>query len=238
MSMSFSKFKKIIGADPWSRDAETLRARKSSPEFEEAAVEAEAFEKKLQSALLVSPPSDLLDNIKAISQQPARQHRWMPLALAASLLIAVGTVGMVWNQSLKPETVEAYLADHYSHDGSALITKAMASAAEQDINGILASLNAAADRPLADRIRLIKYCPTLEGRGAHMVVSTNQGPMTIIFMPKTQVDDLKMVEFDQMHALLVDLEHGSAAIIGAKSQTVENLEGVVRGALKTGLVGA
>ena len=71
-----------------------------------------------------------------------------------------------------------------------------------------------------------------------MVVSTDQGPMTIIFMPKTQVDDGKMLEFDQMHALLVNLEQGSAAIIGNQSQAVEKFEPVVRESLKTGLVGA
>ena len=41
-----------------------------------------------------------------------------------------------------------------------------------------------------------------------------------------------------MHALLVNLDHGSAAIIGEKSQKVENLLTMVRGSLKTGLVDA
>ena len=46
MSMNFSEFKKLLGADPRNSDPETLRARESGPEFEEAAAEAEAFEKK------------------------------------------------------------------------------------------------------------------------------------------------------------------------------------------------
>jgi hypothetical protein len=71
-----------------------------------------------------------------------------------------------------------------------------------------------------------------------MVVSTNQGPMTIILMPKTKVIDGEMVEFDQMHALLVSLDQGSAAIIGERSQSVESLVDMVRGSLKTGLVDA
>ena len=48
----------------------------------------------------------------------------------------------------------------------------------------------------------------------------------------------KMVRFDQMHASLVNLEHGSAAIIGDQSQTVESLVVMVRDSLKTGLVDA
>jgi len=95
MSMNFSEFKKLLGADPWNRDSETLRARNSAPEFEQAAADAEAFENKLQSALLVQPSPDLLEGIKTISQEPARQRVWMPLALAASVLIAFGAVGIV-----------------------------------------------------------------------------------------------------------------------------------------------
>jgi len=243
MSMNFSEFKKLIGADPWNRDPETLRARNSAPEFEAAAAEAEVFEEKLQSALHIQPPADLLEGIKGISQeiesiQPAKQRSWMPLALAASLLIAVGAVGMVWKQSRQWDNVEAYLADHYSHDGDALVANATDIVSEQDVVRIMASLNASADQQLAGRIKFIKFCPTPEGRGAHMVVSTDQGPMTIIFMPKTQVTDGELVSFDQMHAFLINLEHGSAAIIGKQSQAVESMEAVIRESLKTGLVGA
>lgn len=237
MSMNFSEFKKLIGADPWNRDPETLRARNSDPEFEAVAAEAEAFEGKLQSALHVQPPADLLAEIKGISQQPVQRRNWMPLALAASLLIAVGAVGMVWKQSRQWDDVGAYLADHYSHDGSALVDQATDLVAEQDIARIMASLNAAAGQQLSERIKFIKFCPTPQGRGAHMVVSTDQGPMTIIFMPKTQVTDGEVVQFEQMHAFLVSLEHGSAAIIGRQSQAVESLETVLRSSLKTGLLG-
>ncbi len=238
MSMNFSEFKKLIGADPWNRDPETLRARNSAPEFEKAATEAEAFEEKLQSALQIQPPVDLLAEIRGISQQPIQQRSWMPLALAASLLIAVGAVGMVWKQARQGDSVESYLADHYSTDGPALVAQATDLVAQQDVYNIMASLNATVDQPLSDRIKFIKFCPTPEGRGAHMVVSTSQGPMTIIFMPKTQVTDGEMVSFDQMHAFLLNLEHGSAAVIGKQSQSVESLEAVLRESLKTGLLGA
>jgi len=238
MSMNFSEFKKLITADPRNRDPETMRARQSAPEFEAAAAEAEAFQDKLESAVHIQPPTELLDQIKAISQQPVRQKSWIPLALAASFLVFLGAGGLVWKQSHQWESVEAYVADHYSHDGGSVIAKAGENFSEKEISKILARLDATADEQLAGRIKFIKYCPTPDGRGAHMVVSTDQGPMTIILMPKTRVTDGEMVEFDQMHALLVNLDHGSAAIIGEKSQKVENLLTMVRGSLKTGLVDA
>ena len=238
MSMNFSEFKKLITADPRNRDPETLRARNSAPEFEAAAVEAEAFDEKLQAALFVQPPADLLENIKAISQQPVQRRNWMPLAMAASLLITVGVVGLVWKQSHQWDSVEAYVADHYSHDGNELVTQAKEIVAKQDIVKIMTRLGVNMDQQLTERIMYIKFCPTPEGRGAHMVVSTEQGPMTIIYMPKTEVTDGEMVRFNQQHALLVNLEKGSAAIIGDRSQAVENLGPMLRKSLKTVYTGA
>jgi hypothetical protein len=221
-----------------NRDPETLRARKTDPEFEAAALEAELFEEKLQSALHVQPPVDFLDEIKSIGTQPARQRSWIPLALAASLLIAVGAAGLAWKQSRQWDSIEDYLADHYSHDGPELITQATGFVAQQVIDKVMAKLDAVAGEQLSSRIRVIAFCPTPDGQGAHMVVSTEQGPMTIFFMPKTTVTDGEMVEFDQMHALLVSLEQGSAAIIGDQSQAVESLENLIRSSLQTGFVGA
>ena len=238
MSMNFSEFKRLLGADPWNRDPETLRARQSAPEFEQAASEAEAFEQKLQSALQVQPSADLLADIKSISQQPPQRRNWMPLALAASVLIAVGSLSVIWKQSQQWESVEAYLADHYSHDGAGTLEHASEGVTEQDIASIMASLNATAGQQLAGRIKFIKFCPTPQGRGAHMIVSTDQGPMTIIFMPETQVTDGEMVEFGEMHAYMVGLQYGSAAIIGRNSQSVESLEAMVKSSLKTNMAGA
>ena len=238
MSMNFSEFKRLIGADPLNREPETLRARNSGPEFEAAAEEAEAFEEKLQSALNIQAPSDLLNDIKSITRQAPPSRNWMPLALAASVLIAVGAAGIIWQQNHQWDSVEEYLADHYSQDGPGLVAKAINIVDEQDIIKIMASLDASIDQQLAGNIKLIKHCPTPDGRGAHIVVSTEQGPMTIIFMPNTLVTDGELVTFDQMQALMVSLDHGSAAIIGSQSQTVKSMETVIKKSLQTGLIGA
>jgi hypothetical protein len=237
MSMNFSEFKKLIGADPWNRDPETLQALNSAPEFAQAAREAEDFEHKLQNALRIQPPADLLADIKGIARQPVPHRHWLPLALAASLLIAVSAMVVVWNQPPRQD-VRTYLADHYALDGDSLLAGATDTVPEQDINRIMASLNVSAGPQLSGVIRFIKFCPTPEGRGAHMVVSTEQGLMTIIFMPDTQVVDGELVQFGPMQAYLVNFDFGSAAIIGTSTQAVENLEPVVRSSISTRQVNA
>ncbi len=238
MSMNFSEFKKLIGADPGNRDPETLRARQSAPEFEAAALDAEAFEKKLQAAVQIEPPADLLQQIHSIGQTPVRGRKWIPLALAASLLVAVGAGGLYWKQTHYWDSVESYVSEHYAHDGTKVMGRASAKMPDGDIEKVLAKLDASAGSPLSGNIMFVKFCPTPDGRGAHMVVSTDQGPMTVIYMPEVQVNEGEIVKFDQMHATLVNLEQGSAAVIGSMSQNVDDLVAMVRDSLKTGLAEA
>jgi len=232
--MNFSEFQKLMGADPLNRDEETLRARRSSPEFEAVAVDAEAFEEKLQGSIRIQAPDDLLSRIMDISQQQVRPRRWMPLALAASLLVFAGAAGLVWKQNQQWDSVEDYVADHFSHDGTKVFAKAAERFPEQDITRILSRLNAGVDEKLATMIKFIKFCPTPDGRGAHMVVQTDQGLMTLIYMPNVQITESSEVNFDQWHASLVNLEHGSVAVIGNQAQRTDEIAVMVRGSLKTG----
>jgi len=229
--MNFSEFKKLIGAEPRNRDAAVTQARESKPEFEAAAREAGVFEDKLEAALKIQPPPSLLDEIKHITQQPARRKNWIPLAMAATLVIAVGAAGLAWKQTRQWDTVGEYLADHYSHDGAKLVAKAVEPVEKADVERILARFNVSAAEQLASRIQFIKFCPTPDGRGAHMVINTEQGLMTLILMPHTDVSNGEIVEFENMHALLVSLGPGSAAIIGEQDQPVETLQTIVQQSL-------
>ena len=117
MSMNFSEFKRLLGADPRSRDPELQRARHSSPEFEQAATRAEKFETILERSASIPAPDGLMEDIKAISQQQAvstKSKGWRRMALAASVLIAVGAAGLTWKMNPQWDSVEDYLAYHYN----------------------------------------------------------------------------------------------------------------------------
>ncbi len=80
---------------------------------------------------------------------------------------------------------------------------------------------------LADIIGVIKYFPTPGGKGVHMILNTESGPVTVFYMPEADVDDREVLSFDDKEAVLVDLEKGSAVIIGSGSQQVEQYYAVV-----------
>jgi hypothetical protein len=233
MSMNFSEFIRQLGAEPRSQDPEFLRARQSSPEFLQAAEEADAFEEKLTQAVDLQLPGDLMESILQISRNSAGAATaettpwWRSMALAAGMLIAIGAAGITWNMNRGWDSVDEYLADHYSQDGPGLVARA-GDITSKDIQAIFALFNVEAAPELAKIVSIIKYCPTPDGKGVHMVLNTNQGPVTVIYMPATEVNDHETLEFDGMQALLVSLKKGSAAIIGTGSQSISSLYSVVQ----------
>ena len=230
MSMNFSEFKRLLGADPRSRDPELQRARHSSPEFEQAATRAEKFETILERSASIPAPDGLMEDILALSQQQAvspKSRGWWPMALAASVLIAVGAAGLTWKMNPQWDSVEDYLAYHYRQDGEKLLTRADGASAN-DVQALLSELNVRATPALAGIIGMIKYCPTPDGKGVHMILNTETGPVTVFYMPETEVTDREMLAFDNMEAILVDLQRGSAAIIGPDPQLISNLYSIVQ----------
>lgn len=222
MSMDFSEFKRLLGADPRSRDPDLLRARDASPEFREAAAEAERFEAKLERALLLREPPDLLDDLRATAQRQASgsgRKTWWPMALAAGLLLAVGAAGLNWWGGQRWDTVEDYVIEHYYHDGLKLLADT-GSAEPADVQAMFAGFDVQAAPPLADVISVIKYCVTPDGKGIHMVLETGSGLITVIYMPGTPVEDQETFGFDGQQAMLVQLQHGSAAIVGTGVQNM------------------
>lgn len=231
--MNFSEFRKRLGADPWNRDPETLRARHSDPEFEREAEAAEAFERKLQAALDVPVDDELATGLMALVEPHAarrRLPRWM--ALAATVVLAVGVTSVLWLQFRQPQDVHVYLAKHLAHDGADLMAHAAASASAGDIQRTLARFGVTAGPELTEQVRLIKFCPTPDGRGAHMVLNTGDGPVHLIYMPETPVTNGEEFGFDGMLTHLVTLEKGSAAIVGKQGQRMDDLDRLVRDSIQ------
>jgi hypothetical protein len=237
MSMDYSEFTRLLGADPRSRDPQFLRARDSSPEFREAAAQAERFEKGLDRALALDMPPDLLERLRDIPQhnalasgRPGARKTWRAFALAASLLMAVGAAGLIWRMNSGWDSVEEYVVEHYHHDGPAMLARADGQSPEQ-VAAMLAKHGARLEPALAGIVSVIKQCPTPDGKGVHMVLNTDKGLVTVIYMPETPVTDGEQIAFDDSEAVLVQLPKGSAAIIGLQEQQVTGLHALVQSSI-------
>jgi hypothetical protein len=227
--MNLTEFKKLLGADPLNRDPDTLRARQSGPEFEAAALEAEAFEDKLRAAVNIAPPDDaLLDELLAISEPPKRSYGWV--AMAAGVLIAIGVAGVLWNQSVSNKRLDETLAWHYSHDGDRLLAMAGDGFDSGEARRILAEFELIAERELEGRIRFMKICEDFDGPSAHMIVETDRGLISVIVMPGVRAEE-RLFAFGDMQGYYVALGDATAAIIGSPQQAVAGFSDLIRNTL-------
>lgn len=220
--MELKAFKERLMTDPDFNDPDIAAARRSNPAFEAAAVEAEAFEAMLHQSLRVRAPANLAESI--ISRQSTHSQRrpelpWM-LATAASLMLAVGAVSFNLFQAGIEHTSQAdvwsHLDWHWNYDGARAMQMSQSQPSDPaQVTELLAGFGVHAESGLLAQVRLGKACPTPDGRGAHLVLTTDDGPITLMIFPNTQVAHApaSATLADGTEAWMVNLERGSMAIL-------------------------
>jgi hypothetical protein len=235
--MNSSEFEKTLGAEP-RKTAERLELEGTLDTGQRAAVdEALAFEDRLEDALRI--PVDEAALVESLLETPSRaKRRFEPphwLALAASIFIVVGVSGLLWVAVRPggPPNVADYVAEHYAHDGTAVLARAGEGATPEDVQAVLTRLGARANATLSGQVQFIKFCPTPDSQGAHMILATEDGPATVIFMPAVEVNEPMLLRLDGVNAQVVGLDKGAAAIIGVGDHTAEVLRTQLQAGMKS-----
>jgi hypothetical protein len=220
--MNFSEFRRLLFSDPASPDAEYQAARRSDPEFVQAAAESDAFEQRLLRATRLPAPAGWSEQLNALVKdsqgQRAGSFYRFRYALAATVILALSAV--VLTQQLRlPESVEDYVAHHFDVDGYKVLDMAN-QPNTSELASILADFDLQMSPELSSKVRFVKLCDTPEGLGIHLVLGTEQGLVTVIFMPGSQVQEGERFAFHDMQAALVNLPglDVSAAIISRAEQ--------------------
>ena len=145
--------------------------------------------------------------------------------MAASLLLSFIFASFFWYNS-QPNTVEEYISRAFIDESNVPLSAEPIEFAE--IKSVFADFKTGVSGDLG-RVVFIHNCHTPNGTGVHMVVSTNQGLVTVYYMPRTNLDQ-KRVEFDIDHskASLVAMEKGSIAIIADTEQQLASIEPVLQ----------
>ena len=226
--MNYFEFKQQLLQDSFTKDEEFHRLRKEDIRCAKAYEEAMAFERKLKKAFDIKAPDTLRDSIilrQATEKSQTSRVRFY--AIAASLFVSLVVASTFWFQK-QPGPLEAFV-------NQALMMEPVEYMSDQElpqeqVKELFASLNTKVNGDFG-KVHFMKACPTPSGMGARMVLMTDSGPVTILYMPNADIDQRVEFELDKYKGSLIAVENGAAAIIGGKEQSFSLVESKLQSSL-------
>lgn len=219
--MNLLEFKRRLMTDPGDRGAGMRDARKSGSEFAAAAAESDQFEALLRRALEVPVPHALGESIvlhQSLESETPRAIAWPRFAaVAAALALAVALTTVLLPQQTSMAELEQHIAWHWQYDGPEVMA-ASADRLQADpdhVQRVLAEFGVQIEPGLLEQVRMTKFCPTPDGAGAHIVLATASGPVTLYYMPRTRLPSSPAgIELeDGMVATALNVERGSLVVV-------------------------
>jgi len=221
--MNLLEFKRRLMTDPGERSPEMRRARASGEEFAEAALESDRFEAVLQHALNVPVPHALAESIilRQSLDNESRRRLWPQLtAVAAVLAVAVVVTSVMLFPKTSMVDLRQHIAWHWELDGPQVLAASAGrfQADPDQVQQVLAEFGVQVEPELLAQVRMTKFCPTPNGAGAHIVLATASGPVTLYYMPCTRLPSspASIPLEDGMEAVALNVERGSLAVIAEK----------------------
>jgi len=186
----------------------------------------DAFESLLARALRIDVPA------AGSSVATRRPRRWLSMAVAASVLIAVGV--MVNNfydaRYFSSGDLATDVVAHVNHEPGSL--RRIESVATGEFDQVLQQAGArlSVAPPAVSYVRL---CPFRGHMVAHFVVQASHGPVTVLLLPDERVDTRVAVDEDGFIGTIVPMQDGgSIAVVGKADEDISEVRDQIANALR------
>ncbi|WP_456405207.1 DUF3379 family protein [Thiolapillus sp.] len=216
--MNCEQFEIELMKDPSCEDRDFVAHRKSCAHCAREWRKAREFEAILRSSMAVQPTRELRVDPPVIRQVRWWQQTW---AKAASVLFLIGATVAGYNlaQSMfAGENLPQLVVHHIQKEPEMLgaeqtldqmalieVLSPMAFSLEEPIGGITAAVP----------------CWIRKGRGMHLVMQGQSGPVTILLMPGEHVQQQQTVSANALSGMLVPTGWGSMAVVSHAGDDVE-----------------
>lgn len=230
--MNCLEFRRLLEIQPDCADAEFRRHKSECPRCAEAAARAARFSNALSDAVRVDVPENLASRIllkQSFSSASRRISRRGLFAVAASLVAVIGLAsgGAYFLNRQDPLAEEIFrVIRHAEH--------AMSPKTPLDMQPVSRAL-AGAGLELTGRLERVTYAGQARVNGklsGHLVVQGELAPCTIFFIPEISVADRFSIRDGNLRGLVVPIDGGVMAIVGAPDETlapvVEQVKSAVR----------
>lgn len=185
------------------------------------------FESLLERALRVDVPD------AAGPANRRRTVRWLPAAIAASLVLAVGVIvyGLYDARYFGGGDLGADLVAHMHHEPESLRrTDVWVDPGEFDRVLRQAGARMSVAPPA---VSYVKLCPFRGRMVAHFVVQASHGPVTVLLLPDEHVPSRMALDENGFVGTLVPLEDGgSIAVVGEADDDINEVKDQVASALR------
>ena len=182
------------------------------------------FDTNLGAALAVPVPEGLADRVLFQHRNKSRRQRpFMKMALAASVLLAVGYLSQpIWVPQLSP--ADALFAHVMIEEPVERFMHRVGSQAE--LNASLASAGLQGVASLGD-ISYFGTCPVPGGTGYHMKLKTAMGEATLLIMPHEPLSTKIVAKRFGMHAVLSPAKSGGYALVGGSAKEISAIDAAI-----------
>ncbi len=223
--MNHNEARLLIGGEPHSVPPELAEHLAGCPECtqfqrEMLALDGNILRALQQSPVSAVPPAATSASVAPITSAPVARRRrrassWSGWALAAGVaaisMIAVWTLRP--NDSLAHDVVTHIQYESKSWSSTEKVTEA-------DVKETLAQAGVAIDMD-SDKVMYAHSCLFRGHVVPHLVVSTPQGPVTVMVLPHESVKHRMSFHEDGMSGVITPAPHGSIAVIMQGNENVD-----------------
>jgi hypothetical protein len=210
--MNCLDYRRAIGADPHLVSAELASHAGACPACAEFGAEMRALDERIAAALRIPVPNTSTSESRA----PVRRLR-LPLAMAASFLLAVTVAAVLW-LSLPRESLAHAVIEHMRHEPASLVAHDPVSTAA------LEEVLRKSDAHTQGSLGRVTYAMSCWFRGhyvSHLVVDEGHGPVTVMLLAHEKV--AQPVHFSEggFTGVIVPAAQGSIAVLTRDESQVE-----------------
>lgn len=216
-------FRRAKLADPTRLPPEAHAHLRGCAACQAFAQRADHMEAQYARALAVPLPEGLDERI-LLAVQARRALPWRAWAMAATVVLTLGTGSLMWSRSLSYDPAR-FAIEHVLHEPEAFTDARLADAAS--FRHVVAQFGGELTAPLGE-VRYMKLCPGPEGTGWHVVLATPQGMVSLFLIPSDRSVRSRQLAADGYVAMTEAGGRGYYAIVAESESTAAAMARRVR----------
>jgi hypothetical protein len=217
--------RRVLGAEPQRRESAILAHCKTCAACSAFMKEMLALDSRLDRAMAIPVPEGLearivLDASLKHGRRP-RPVTW--LALAASVVLAVGITAVVWRNVSRTEMpLTAAVVEHVRNpmEADAIVPGQPLLHKVSLVQGVLDKVGVKMRGGLDD-VTYARVCPFRGRLVAHLVVRGKDGPVTILLLPHIHVSKPEPIDEEGFRGVIEPAGSGSIAIVSNNNSPMQ-----------------